>query len=205
MKPVVEQEVLKRLAKTNLRGVMSSDLVCEIQALRQHIDNEKDQNERFYEECRLQYILDELERRTRLINNGVTSTNREIISTIKDKVDIVTVLDWYTDVFTYKSKWTFRCTLHGEDKNPSGVIYKDDNRFRCFACGAHGDIFDVVQLFERVELIDAIRKLAKFIGLEIKPFKKQPTDIDQRLRVVEDKLNNPPVGNNKYRYIYKGF
>jgi len=205
MKPVVEQEVLKRLAKTNLRGVMSSDLVCEIQALRQHIDNEKDQNERFYEECRLQYILDELERRTRLINNGVTSTNREIISTIKDKVDIVTVLDWYTDVFTYKSKWTFRCTLHGEDKNPSGVIYKDDNRFRCFACGAHSDIFDVVQLFERVELIDAIRKLAKFIGLEIKPFKKQPTDIDQRLRVVEDKLNNPPVGNNKYRYIYKGF
>jgi len=192
-----DKEVIKRLAQTNLRGITSSDIVCEIQYLREQIEDEEETEHKFYLQCRFSYLLNELERRTRLNQNGVKTTNREIIQTIKDKIDIETVLSWYTDVFTYKSKWAFRCTLHGEDKHPSGVIYKDENRFHCFACQAHGDIFDAVQLFERLELIEAIKKLANYIGLEIKPFEKKSTDTDERLRQLElktDHIIRTPTG-----------
>ena len=183
------RDFLKSISETNLRGITSPDIVCEIQELRDKIEYEKEPDLKFYLECRFNYLLKELERRTRMNESGVKNTNKEIIQTIKNKIDIDTVLSWYTDVFYHQNKWTFRCTLHGEDKHPSGVIYKDEGKFHCFSCQAHGDIFDVVQLFERLELIEAIKKLANFIGLEIKPFRKKPTDTDERLRQVELKTN----------------
>jgi len=194
---LTDRDIIKHLAQTNLRGITSSDIVCEIQSLRLQIENEKDDNQRFYLGCRFTHLLNELERRTRLNDNGIRTTNKEIIQTIKERVPIDTVLSWYTDVFTYKSKWTYRCTLHGEDKHPSGVIYPEDGRFHCFVCQAHGDIFDAVQMFERLELIEAIKKLAKYIGLEIKPFETKPTNIDERLRQLELKSERLPVGRKR--------
>ena len=195
-------EFLKHLARTNLRGITSSDIVCEIQGLREELENEPLGDHHFYLLCRFNHLLRELERRTRLNDNGIKTTNREIIQTIKERVPIEDVISWYTDVFYYQGKTTFRCTLHGLDKNPSGVIYKDEGRFHCFACQAHGDIFDAVQLFERMELIDAIKKLANYIGLEIKPFEKKSTDIDDRLRQVELKTEHLlSQSNNKKRDI----
>ena len=199
--------IITLLAHSNLRGIKSSDIVCEIQDLREKLESEPLGEHRFYLLCRFNWLLNELERRTRMNNNGVRVTNKEIIQTIKERIDIDTVLAWYTDVFYHQNKWTYRCTLHGDDKHPSGVIYKDDNRFHCFVCQAHGDIFDAVQLFERLELIEAIKKLANFIGLEIKPFEKHPTDTDGRLRQLELKLNhtlkvNPPPSPLTKRYIY---
>jgi hypothetical protein len=183
-------ELIKHLAQSNPRGITSSNIVCEIQGLRSKIETEPDGEERFYHLVRFNWLLNELERRSRLNDLGVKTTNKEIIQTIKELVPIDTVLSWYTDVHYHQKKWTFRCTIHGEDKHPSGVIYKDENKFHCFVCQAHGDIFDAVQLFERMELIDAIKKLANFIGLEIKPFEKQPTDSDERLRQAELKINH---------------
>ncbi len=184
------KETLELLSRTNLRGITSSDIVCEILELREQIEIEKEAEYRFYLQCRFSYVLNELERRTRLNEAGVKTTNKEIIQTLKERIPIDTVLAWYTDVSVFKGKWMYRCTLHGDDKHPSGVIYRDENRFHCFTCNAHGDIFDAVQLFERMELIEAIKKLANFVGLEIKPFKKQSTDNDERLQQVELKVNH---------------
>lgn len=183
-------EIIKRLAQSNLRGITSSDIVCEIQSLRERLEDEKDTEQHFYLLCRFNHLLRELERRSHLNDSGIRTTNKEIIQTIKERVPIDTVLSWYTDVFTHKSKWSYRCILHGDDVHPSGVIYRDENRFHCFACGVHGDIFDAVQLFERMELIEAIKKLANYIGLEIKPFETESTNSDERLRQLELKTNH---------------
>ena len=200
------KQTVKHLAQTNLRGITSADIVCEIQSIREQPIEEIDADHRFYLGCRFTHLLNELERRTRLNDTGVRTTNKEIIQTIKERVPIDTVLAWYTDVFIYKSKWTYRCTLHGLDKHPSGVIYQDEGRFHCFACGAHGDIFDAVQLFERMELIEAVKKLANYIGLEIKPFETKPTNSDDRLRQVELKTNHLLKGNkNAKKKVYNTY
>ena len=48
------------------------------------------------------------------------------------------------------------CPFHKE-KTPSCKIYKDG--FKCFACGATGDIFKFVQLYEGCSFKDAFLKL----------------------------------------------
>ena len=203
--PEEHRAFLAELAKENLRGITSSDIVCDIQRIRSEIDYEKDDMQKYLMECRLNHMLNELERRTRLNQNGIRTTNKEIIQTIKDKILIEDVIAWYTDVYTHRNRWTFRCPLH-VDNHPSGVIYLDQQSWWCFQCNQGGDLFDAVQLFERLEFIEAIKKLANFIGLEIKPFEKKSVDYDDRLRQLElraEHQDKHPIGrdtNNKYIY-----
>ncbi len=186
------KELVERLAKSNLRGITSSDIVCEIQSLREQLETEKDSDQRFYLVCRFNYLLNELDRRSRMNDTGIHVTNKEIIQTIKDRIPIDTVLSWYTDVFVHSGKWTYRCTLHGDDKYPSGVIYRDEDRFHCFACSAHGDIFDAVQLFERMELIEAIRS-----RYSVRAFKPDPVPRRILQELLEVSLRAPSWANTQ--------
>lgn len=72
------------------------------------------------------------------------------------------------------------CPFHAED-TPSFTIFtgKDHvERFQCFGCGAHGDVFDFVQGIKGVDLPEAIGILggAK-AGPNIKPRKVEARDI----------------------------
>lgn len=49
------------------------------------------------------------------------------------------------------------CPFHGADKHASMKIYKDG--YHCFACGAHGDIFDFVKDLERCDFRTAFEIL----------------------------------------------
>jgi len=170
-----EKEFFKLLTKENYRGITTDELVYRIQYEREQLEFPElfstgdVETFIFMTQEHIKGIEWEIERRRKLSYDGVQFTNKEIIQTIKNAIDITDVLAWYTDVFTYKRQWTYRCTLHGDDKHPSGVIYKDDQRFHCFACGKHGDIFDAVMYFERVDLPAAIKKLARHVGLDVKP------------------------------------
>lgn len=194
----VDREVIKFLAYKNWRGVPLPNLVCEFQRAQDNIDDlecakQTDLTEAIphiipfvpsdfegtpaeyidlhicHEQCVIESILKEMKRREDIHYDNSANPDRNIIATIKARVSIADVLDWYTEVFTHKSKWTYRCTLHGEDRHPSGVIYPDEQRSWCFVCNRGGDIFDVVKLFERLELSQAIAKLARYIGIDTKP------------------------------------
>lgn len=172
------QSFLTHLARENFRGVGTDQLVYALQDYRDQAESpqcfgaqteEELEGFMFFTQQRIKHIVAEIERRREMVGRGVQSTNREIIQAIKNAIDISTVLSWYTDVFTYKKQWTFRCTLHGQDKNPSGVIYKDQGLFHCFACNRHGDVFAVVMEFERVDFITALKSLARYVGVDLKP------------------------------------
>lgn len=49
------------------------------------------------------------------------------------------------------------CPFHGEDKHPSMKIYKDG--FKCFACGASGDVLGFVQMIENCDFKTAFYQL----------------------------------------------
>ena len=165
-----DKEFYRLLAHQNYRGVTTSQLVYGIQDNRWDLEHrELSEESRFLTEELVKNQEAEIARRRKLTYKGIQFTNKEIIRAIKDAIDITDVLEWYTDVFTHKRQWTYRCTLHGADTHPSGVIYKDDQRFHCFVCNKHGDIFDAVMYFERVDLPTAIKKLARHVGLDTKP------------------------------------
>jgi hypothetical protein len=55
----------------------------------------------------------------------------------------------------------YRCTLHGDDKNPSGMLYLDEGRYHCFACNIGGDIFKLLLVFPpQRSFIEAVKWLA---------------------------------------------
>ena len=145
----------------NYRGYTPSELVCEIQWAKDIIDP-------YQAKCIVDSIVKEVKRR-RAIKDHYGDTDPEIIQTIKERIPVEDVIEWYTQVTYFQKRWKFQCTIHGQDKDPSGVIYPEERRWWCFGCFKGGDVFDAVQAFERIDLYHAINKLAKHIGLDTKP------------------------------------
>ena len=176
------------IGQRNWRGIAVPDLVCEIQYQQERLEDFKavpdafisfipegqtqeeyvKESIHFYERM-IEGIENELKRRERLQYDGVSHTNKEIIQTIKEKMGgkgLVDVIGWYAEVIVYQNRWKFRCT-HGEDKDPSGVIYLDQMKWHCFGCNQGGDVFDAVCYFERVTFPEAIKRLARYLGLDL--------------------------------------
>lgn len=55
-------------------------------------------------------------------------------------------------------EWIARCPFHN-DRTPSFTIYDGGRRFKCFGCGAGGDVLDFVQRAYGLSLPDAARIL----------------------------------------------
>ena len=75
------------------------------------------------------------------------------------------------EVFVYcglSNRLKYRCTIHGEDKNPSGVLYVDEGRYHCFACGVGGDILKLMMVFRRLPFLEAAKWLANRIPQYVK-------------------------------------
>ena len=174
--------LLKHMAQKNWRGVSIPNLICELQAYQDELKDSELVSPRddtddwvYYCNCAVEAIQNELKRREKLRFNGITRVNENVIQTIKEKLGsdgLIDIIESYTEVFVRNGYYTFKCNIHGNDKYPSGKIYPDQPSWWCFGCNKGGDVFDAVQHFERVDLITAIKKLAKYVGLDIKPTNK---------------------------------
>lgn len=56
-----------------------------------------------------------------------------------------------------------RCIWH-EDDTPSLVFFADTNKYKCFGCGEHGDIIDLVKYVEKVDWKEAVQIIAQNTG-----------------------------------------
>lgn len=80
-----------------------------------------------------------------------------VVAEIKQRVTIADVLG------LTKGVRVIRCPLHN-DRSPSFYIYSDGH-FKCFGCGAHGDVLDLVAMLRHVSQRDAIVMLAEQAGI----------------------------------------
>ena len=87
-----------------------------------------------------------------------------IIDDIKEKVSMLEVLEKYGQ-YPVRGRNNYRCIAHSPDKRPSAGLTKDGTKFHCFACNYTGNIFDVVQHFEKCDLKTAMRILDDKFGL----------------------------------------
>ncbi len=55
--------------------------------------------------------------------------------------------------------WFGLCPFH-DDKNPSLSITPSKNEWHCFGCGAGGDVIRFVELFDRVDFREAVKRLS---------------------------------------------
>jgi len=86
------------------------------------------------------------------------------LAAIKQAVDIVALVGEYLPVQRSGSKFKALCPFH-DDHNPSMELNPDRQSFKCWSCGAGGDIFDFVKDYERVDFPEALRMLADRAGV----------------------------------------
>ncbi|WP_435008147.1 DNA primase [Tundrisphaera lichenicola] len=88
------------------------------------------------------------------------------LAAIKHAIDIVTLVGEYLPVQRSGSKFKALCPFH-DDHNPSLELNPDRQSFKCWSCGAGGDIFDFVKDYERVDFPEALRMLADRAGVPL--------------------------------------
>ena len=84
------------------------------------------------------------------------------IKIIKENISMTDVLMLY-HIKVYHNN-TCKCPFHQDDQ-PSMQIFPD-NRFRCYGCGAKGDVIDFVSLAEKCQQKQAINILLNKFGLD---------------------------------------
>ncbi len=86
------------------------------------------------------------------------------INEIKASVDIVDVISEYINL-TEKGKNFFGvCPFH-DDHSPSMSVSREKQMYKCFSCGAGGNVINFVMDFENISFLEAVYKLANRAGI----------------------------------------
>lgn len=112
--------------------------------------------------------------------------NTNIINEIRSKVDIVDIISSYLPL-TQKGKNFFGvCPFH-DDTNPSMSVSREKQIYRCFSCGASGNVFNFIMDYEHVSFKEALSILANKTGIEIKGLKldKKESKYDKLYEIYE--------------------
>ena len=75
--------------------------------------------------------------------------------------------------------WKGLCPFHGE-KTPSFHVYGDKGFFKCYGCGAGGDVIKFVELFDKVAFPEAVRQLAARAGLTVPEADDSKQDVENQ-------------------------
>ncbi len=85
---------------------------------------------------------------------------KEKIQAVKHGVDLVTLIESKGITLKKNGKgYTGTCPFH-EDKNPSLSVNPETNLWQCFGCGQGGDAIRFIELYEKVDFREAVKRLS---------------------------------------------
>jgi len=88
------------------------------------------------------------------------------IDDLKAQTDIVTVIGEVTPLKKAGATYKGLCPFH-QEKTPSFNVNRDKGFFKCFGCGAGGDVVKFVEMTQKIAFPEAVRSLANRIGMPI--------------------------------------
>ncbi|GHU31889.1 hypothetical protein FACS1894166_04150 [Bacilli bacterium] len=91
--------------------------------------------------------------------------NFSLIKEIQDKADIVRVISSFIKLSPKGNNYFGLCPFHA-DKNPSLVVSPKKKIFKCFVCGAKGNVFGFVQQYKKVPFLEAVHIVAQLINFD---------------------------------------
>lgn len=80
------------------------------------------------------------------------------IEAIRDQYPLADIVAPYVTMKRRGNMWEGLCPFH-EERSPSFKIYDSDQRYHCFGCGAHGDLFDFLHHMEGLTIREAAERI----------------------------------------------
>lgn len=117
----------------------------------------------------------------------------EDINRVRQSADITDVISQYIPIEKKGRNFVAICPFH-DDNNPSLTISPDKQIYKCFVCGAGGNVFTFVQNFNNISFVEAVDTVAKSVNIDLnintKSFTYTLSD-DQReyFKITEDATN----------------
>ncbi|MDP8216115.1 MAG: DNA primase [Candidatus Kaelpia imicola] len=101
--------------------------------------------------------------------------SENIINDIRDRADIVEVIDSFIHLKKTGGNFKALCPFHHE-KTPSFVVSPQKQIFHCFGCGEGGNIFHFLMKHQSMSFIEAVNYAASLVGIDI-PDQKRGVDL----------------------------
>ncbi len=96
----------------------------------------------------------------------MANTIEELVSQIKDRLDIVEVVSEQVILKKNGGHYWGLCPFHKE-KTPSFSVNPNLGIYKCFGCGEGGDALTFIMKTQNKEFMEVVRELAQKFGLEI--------------------------------------
>lgn len=123
------------------------------------------------------------------------------VNRIRENADIVSVISSYMSLQPKGRNYVGVCPFHN-DSNPSLTVSKEKQIYKCFSCNAAGNVFTFVQEYEKIQFMEAVKKVCDLTGQKVLGFEKviKKTVVPKEKQVLFDLLND--LGNY-YSYNLK--
>lgn len=131
------------------------------------------------------------------------------IEEVLERVDLVALVSRHVELKKAGRSYKGRCPFH-QEKSPSFYVTPDIRRFKCFGCQAGGDAISFVQRYFGKTFTDAVRDLAREVGVDLEAAEDPSARERQQLKEVTDlaqehfkaRLWHPEAGKKAREYLH---
>jgi DNA primase len=114
--------------------------------------------------------------------------SKSSIQEVNNRLDAITVVGDYVRLEKKGGRWWGRCPFHGggQEKTPSFKVDPDLKMYHCFGCGKGGSVVGFVMEMDKLSYPEAIKSLARKIGVELIYEEGGPQDGEQDSSAKEE-------------------
>src|SRR5918993_223591 len=94
---------------------------------------------------------------------------------LKSQTNIVSLIGDVVSLKKAGAAYKGLCPFH-QERTPSFNVNADKGIFKCFGCGAGGDVFKFVELQQKVSFPEAVRYLPQRAGLTVPETDRRPEE-----------------------------
>lgn len=136
----------------------------------------------------------------------MASLSNEELNKIRNSVNIVDVIGSSINLEKKGKNYFGICPFH-DDHSPSMSVSDEKQIFRCFVCGASGNVFSFVKDYENITFMEAVNKVANFAGITlsqninvVRKYDKEYKAYDLAVKFYKNNLKSN-LGNEAREYL----
>lgn len=97
---------------------------------------------------------------------NVSTLNQDEINNIRSNVNIVEIISDYIPLIKKGKNYFGVCPFHS-DHSPSMSVSEDKQIYKCFSCGAAGNVFKFLMDYDNISFLEAVKLVADKAGIDI--------------------------------------